>query len=54
MVISKKYAQKLVREGKARIVGRTTTATTWDDRAYGDIYRVVNRLDIQRVDHYRE
>ena len=43
MIISKKYAQKLVREGKASLDGHTKSAITW---------RVVNRLDIQRVDHY--
>ena len=53
MVISKKYAQKLIKGGKARIIGRTTTAPTWDERAYGETYIIVDRSDLQRVDHIR-
>jgi hypothetical protein len=41
MIISKKYAQKLVREGKAKIEGRTT-----------DGYIIITRYDLQRTDHY--
>lgn len=52
MIISKAHAQRLARQGKARIRAKTTTARAWEDRAYGRVYRIVDRLDIQRVDHY--
>ncbi len=46
MIITKKYAQKLIRQGKARI------ATTLKPDEHGVIYVAVDRLDIQRTDHY--
>jgi hypothetical protein len=56
MVITKKYAQKLIRQGKARTiplldhcVGRIVSGTCIDN---GVEYVIVERLDIQRVDHY--
>lgn len=45
MIISKKYAKKLVREGKA-----TETCTTTDHER---LYQAVDRHYLQRVDHYR-
>jgi len=45
MIISKSYALKLVREGKARIEGKC-----FDD---GWTYVIVTRFDLQRTDHYR-
>ena len=52
MIISKRYAQKLVREGKATIEGRTTTGNYWGD-SIGTIYTIVIRHDLQRTDHYK-
>jgi len=46
MIISKKYAQKLIRDNKARKAGTTTHNMI--------VYRCVDRLDINRVDHYRD
>jgi len=54
MIITKKYAQKLVREGKARLEGRITDQPRWADRHTGHIYRIVIRHDKCRVDHYLE
>jgi hypothetical protein len=54
MIISKKYAQKLVREGKATIEGRTTDQPRWEDRHTGKTYVIVTRHDKQRTDHYEE
>lgn len=53
MIISKKYAQRLVREGKARIEGRTTTGPYWGCDT-GEVYVIVTRLDKQDTDHYKE
>lgn len=44
MIITRSYANKLVRAGKAVLDGATTTN--------GQRYQIVDRLDIQRVDHY--
>jgi hypothetical protein len=44
MIISRGYANKLVRDGKATLSGST--------RHDGKRYQIVNRHDIQRVDHY--
>ena len=46
MIISKKYAQRLVRQGTARVFSRLLP----DDR--GNVYVAIARLDLQRVDHY--
>jgi hypothetical protein len=55
MKITKKYAQRLVREGKARIEDeRTTDQARWDERYMGRTYRIVTRFDKQRTDHYEE
>ena len=51
MIISKKYALKLVKEGKAKIEGRITTAPAWSARAYGTTYLMIMRYDKQRTDH---
>ena len=51
MIISEKYAKELIRDGKAEITGHTTTAQTWDERAYGKTYITLDRFDHQRVDH---
>lgn len=49
MVISKQYAKRLVREGKA-----TEQGTTWSGskKGEGTEYVVVIRHDLQRTDHY--
>ncbi len=44
MIISRSYANKLVREGKATLDGGC-----WDN---GQRYQIVIRHDIQRVDHF--
>jgi len=52
MIITKKYAQRLVREGKATEEGRTTDQARWAERDMGKTYRIVTRHDLQRTDHY--
>ena len=52
MIITKKYARKLVKAGKAKIDGRTTDQPTWEQRYGGKTYVVVQRYDLQRTDHY--
>ena len=53
MIITKKYAQRLVREGKAILEdGRTTDQSRWQDRYMGKTYQIVTRYDLQRTDHY--
>jgi len=47
VVISRRYARELVREGRAREVGVTRGDQDWER------YVIVERLDLQRVDHYR-
>lgn len=45
MIISKKYAEKLIREGKAEHVGDCRELNTnW-------YHAVINRLDKRRTDH---
>jgi hypothetical protein len=44
MIISKKYAEMLVKRGQAEKIGTVTQD--------GKTYQVVNRFDIQRTDHY--
>ena len=51
MIITKKHALKLVKEGKAKIEGRTTTAPRWTERDYGTTYLIIARYDKQRTDH---
>ena len=46
MIISKKYADRLIRKGKAVETALVTTEN-------GDTYQAIDRLDRQRVDHYR-
>jgi hypothetical protein len=46
MTITKHYAERLIRHGKAV---KTTTIT--EDN--GHQYQAIDRLDMQRVDHYR-
>lgn len=51
MIISKRYAQKLIKKGRARIVGEMNDGQFWGD-AVGIIYTIINRYDKQRTDHY--
>ena len=51
MIITKKYALKLVAEGKAKIEGRTTDAPRWVERDFGTTYLIITRYDKQRTDH---
>lgn len=44
MFISKKYALKLIKQGKAECIG---IATSIDDTEYW----IINRFDIHRTDH---
>ena len=46
MTITKRYAERLIREGKA-----VKTTTVSEDN--GHRYQAIDRLDLQRVDHYR-
>ena len=46
MIISKKYAQLLIKAGKATAVKGDTCTDN------GRTYQIVTRLDVQRVDHY--
>ena len=46
MIISKAYAMRLIKAGKA-IAKRGDTCTD-----NGRRYQIVTRLDLQRVDHY--
>jgi hypothetical protein len=45
MIITRKTAEQLIKAGKARCVGHTTT----DD--YGHTYAIIDRYDEQRTDH---
>ncbi len=45
MMLSEKYLKRLVKEGKARYIGKT--------RDCGWRWAIVERLDKQRIDHYR-
>ena len=45
MIIAKAYASRLIKQGKARKSGGTTTKD-------GIRYDIIDRLDRQRVDHY--
>ncbi len=45
MIITKTYAKKLVKAGKARIEGYLTELD-------GEQYMIVTRFDLQRTDHY--
>ena len=46
MIISKAYAQKLIKVGKATAIEGDTCTDN------GRQYQIVTRLDVQRVDHY--
>jgi hypothetical protein len=46
MIISKAYAKRLIKAGKARAVKGDTCTDN------GRQYQIVTRLDVQRVDHY--
>ena len=46
MTITKSYAERLIRQGKAV---KTTTITEEN----GHQFQAIDRLDMQRVDHYR-
>lgn len=48
MIISKIHALRLIRAGKAR----AESALVHD--AYGRVYVVLTRFDVQRTDHYLE
>lgn len=52
MIISKKYAKKMIKEGRAQEDGRTTDQPNWEQRYNGKTYVVVQRFDFQRTDHY--
>ncbi len=54
MLISKRYAKKLIKEGKAQVDGRTTDQARWEDRDYGRTFVIVRRFDLQRIDHYED
>jgi len=45
MIITKKYALELIAKGSAEQVGFVNDN--------GTVYGIINRLDIQRTDHYK-
>lgn len=51
MIISTKYAHALVRQSKADIIGSVVGNGQFGE--YGIMYTVINRLDLQRTDHYK-
>jgi len=51
MIITKKYAKKLVKAGKAKITGQTTDQPRWCDRFQGRTYLIITRYDLCRTDH---
>ena len=52
MIITKGYALRLIRDGKAGKVCITTDQPYWDARADGQTYHVINRYDLHRTDHF--
>ena len=48
MKITKEYAKRLVRQGKAEITGKLKPCSC------GKVFIIVTRSDKQRVDHYLE
>ena len=48
-VITKKYAQKLIKEGKARIA-----TPLKPDNNTGKVYVAIDRLDWQTVQHFED
>uniref|UniRef100_A0A6M3LBC8 Uncharacterized protein n=1 Tax=viral metagenome TaxID=1070528 RepID=A0A6M3LBC8_9ZZZZ len=51
-MITVQYAARLVRQGKATVIGKTTDQPRWADRYNGKVYAILNRHDLQRIDHY--
>lgn len=51
MIISTRYAHSLIRQGKADIIGYVVGDYSFGE--YGTMYIVIDRLDLQRTDHYR-
>jgi hypothetical protein len=47
MIIKEKYAKELIRRGKARRVGYVAKNHTM-----GHYYAIVERIDLNRTDHY--
>ena len=47
MIITKEYADRLIKQGRAAVSGRTVSEN-------GVYYVIVDRYDLQRTDHYRE
>lgn len=48
-IISKEYAQRLIRAGRARESGLTCDGSRWPD---GNHYVIIDRLDRNRTDQY--
>ena len=46
MIITKQYAKKLVRQGKAREVGKTSWGARWPDYPH---FVIVERLEVGRT-----
>ena len=58
MIISRRHAIALLREGKARVEGTVTMTPEADvptaaGRTWRGGYVVLTRYDVQRTDHYR-
>ena len=52
MLITKDYAKRLIKNGKAQAEGHTTDQPTWADCHSGNVYMIVTRFGFQRTDHY--
>ena len=54
MIIDKKYAKRLIKQGKAAEVGLTTDQPPWAQHYQGTTYVIIDRYDLQRADHYED
>lgn len=52
MIISKKYAMRLIKQGKARIEGECVLNGRFGD-SREPIYKILTRFDLQRTDHFK-
>jgi len=50
MILTKEYLQRLIQQGKARYTNKTEQKSIINDD--NRQYVTVDRLDLQRVDHY--
>lgn len=50
MILSKKYLEELIKQGKAQYTNTTAEQSIINDN--NKQYVAIDRLDLQRVDHY--